>query len=1542
MSLDPVGGPLVGGNLLTISGGIGSSADITLVEVGGQRATLVDATGSSVVVQVPTGVSAGLRDVWTYSATYGIARSLPVNTYEYYAAPIILSVSPNSVAVGSGTSGPITVAGIGVSSAAGDIVAVSVCGVAAFSFSVVNSNTVTMFVNVQSTAAVCDVVTVSTSRGTATLVGQYQFIGLRLVPASGPFGGGTLVTISRAVTTIGNGVDITSVKFCNDVAVIQPGQTTSSVVVTAPSHAVGSCTVTMVSTVRGTSTATNAFEYYAADIIPSSGPNAGGQRVTILFSSIYSPPFTELKLTNIPVQSIVEQATGYIIAITGPAASVASSLGNVAFKESTSTPHAFGVYTYQAAPRVNTVQPNQMNMNAALTVTITGYPASPIGAGGSDIYRVVSAQDVEATIQGQGSNVVTIVPGWGTECGQLFIYSHTYGVSNASFCWLLPTVNALTFLPDSGPRSGGNVVTLTCSPNKAAAYDVLRVVLDTDETRQASVLSQTISTITVSMPPWDAARAAVPSSVLVFTQSGAMYGGTPYTYVAGSVVLAVTPMQLPYSGGRVVTITSSVGFSTTALDITAVLFGTVPGTALIASSSTRVAVTAPSSSAVGVLAGVDVNVTVLSTSFGVSDPGQLSYLSAPQSPVLRPNVGPVVGEFLVTLETTTQLHSFDVVSARLCCSGFACPEMLSLSRVTTPSSVSLDLLMPPHALASCSLTVDSSAFGTTTVLMKYVATSVTSIQPHVGYVTGGTLVTVHGTAFVFGGNIALRFSNGSQEATTSATYQSTTSLLAIVPAFYTATNNTWTTVSVALDGVNFIANNSVRFLFYHTASHVNALQPNSGPWNGGTVVTVSGTGFAESDTLLVRMNTPITNVNFPQTAMEYHWIGTYLSPTQIRFVTQSVAQPNIGNCAVSLDAQQFNGSVVPFVFYEYPILSSLNPPAGPFSGQTDITILGSGIFNSNNIVVQFSMDWLVWNASATFVSSTMLRVISPAVGRAGSAYVSVAFNGQNFELAAFNFSFYVAPTTVSALSPATGAMDGGTTVTLLSLSQSFRPSALMVVSFSATNVTYYVNVTYLTRSLMVVVSPAVPFAGAYEVKVSLNWQQFSNAGIYFIYTQPPDPIGSISKLYGTIVCSTDVVLSSTFFPNVSDYQLVLQKVTDGRTLRFTAQYVSDTFLTASIPSLSQQDAGLYSVSLQTGQTLYGSNVTFELFLEPAVTAVLPALVQTDSGAIVTVHGNGFKNISAQCVFQSSPVVLGPTTVAALFISDRELLCRVPNYNVMGSRTLTVAVTVDALQCVQSSWQTLQMVDVLPVVNVSLPHVVSVSPSTMSARGLQRVTIVGALLGSGTDVTAVTLCGVNAAIVVQSASAITVVAGASSAAVHGDVVVRSATAGLSVLTNAFSYYAELSALTDAGSIVEGASVSIAVRLDAMPSYDVVIPSTVSCLGGSMPHNVTINALSTTTLIELTVLDDELATGGALDCVVRFGPTISADVMFTSLHAMLILRRYDEELAAPVARLNANVARFIPSIPGYILVEGSVENIAVQLSCPVLETVAVRLN
>ncbi len=93
---------------------------------------------------------------------------------------------------------------------------------------------------------------------------------------------------------------------------------------------------------------------------------------------------------------------------------------------------------------------------------------------------------------------------------------------------------------------------------------------------------------------------------------------------------------------------------------------------------------------------------------------------------------------------------------------------------------------------------------------------------------------------------------------------------------------------------------------------------------------------------------------------------------------------------------------------------------------------------------------------------------------------------------------------------------------------------------------------------------------------------------------------------------------------------------------------------------------------------------------------------------------------------------------------------------------------------------------IPIPNADYGQPSGVMPTCGPLQGGATVTILGSNLGNGADVTSVTLCGVPAAIVTQSAWRVVVRTGPTATPTNGDVIVRSTSFGSSTGRQAYAY------------------------------------------------------------------------------------------------------------------------------------------------------------
>ena len=310
-----------------------------------------------------------------------------------------------------------------------------------------------------------------------------------------------------------------------------------------------------------------------------------------------------------------------------------------------------------------------------------------------------------------------------------------------------------------------------------------------------------------------------------------------------------------------------------------------------------------------------------------------------------------------------------------------------------------------------------------------------------------------------------------------------------------------------------------------------------------------------------------------------------------------------------------NTSTVPFV-------SSVSPSSGPTSGGTAVSITGTDFAAGATVTFGGTAA-----TNVVVVNSTTITATTPA-GSAGAVTVTVTVNGQSGSLTS-GFT-YVAPPTVSSVSPASGSTSGGTAVTVTGTN--FAAGATVKFGSAAA-----ANVTVVSSTTITATTPAGN-AGAVTVTVTNTVGQSGSLASGYTYIVQPT-VSSVSPNSGVAAGGTAVTITGTNFATGAT-------VTFGSTAATNVVVVNSTTITATTPAGSSGavtvtvTVGGQSGSLAGGYTYIGT---------PTVTSVSPNNGPTAGGTSVTITGTNFAT-GATVKFGSnaatSVVVVSSTTITA--------------------------------------------------------------------------------------------------------------------------------------------------------------------------------------------------------------------------------------------------------------------------------------------------------
>lgn len=188
---------------------------------------------------------------------------------------------------------------------------------------------------------------------------------------------------------------------------------------------------------------------------------------------------------------------------------------------------------------------------------------------------------------------------------------------------------------------------------------------------------------------------------------------------------------------------------------------------------------------------------------------------------------------------------------------------------------------------------------------------------------------------------------------------------------------------------------------------IDSLTPTNGPETGGTLVTITGSGF-----------TGATGVTFDGTP------GAGFSVANDTTIT--VASPAHTQGPVDVEVQHPIGDSAPatFTYLPLPIITSVMPGNGPESGGTAVTISGSGFTGATDVTFGGTAG-----ANVTVVDDTTITVTSPGHA-AGAVDVIVTTPAGPSGPDGFTFDPVVGPPAIGTIAPDHGPETGGTPVTI--------------------------------------------------------------------------------------------------------------------------------------------------------------------------------------------------------------------------------------------------------------------------------------------------------------------------------------------------------------------------------------------------------------------------------------------------------------------------------------------------------------------------------
>ena len=395
-----------------------------------------------------------------------------------------------------------------------------------------------------------------------------------------------------------------------------------------------------------------------------------------------------------------------------------------------------------------------------------------------------------------------------------------------------------------------------------------------------------------------------------------------------------------------------------------------------------------------------------------ASPPEYCWGSGPGSEYV-PTQGPSVAVWCSTLwdpaSSTTRIVTISacVISVPISASNWSslsssCAANPGLQTVVSFDDYDTNLSSTASCTSTCGtgMTIDSSSAGSTDPTVTGLSTQPPT-SPASGPVTGGTPLTITGSGFVSGSTtVFFVHPNASYNIVTTippctatvvtncVTFNSATSVSVTTPAV--------TTVSQYYVVVSTPNGNSLdgpEFTYSPIAPTVTSLSPAVGSANGGTAVTINGTGFlsnavALGSTTVTFTDTANSAITASSTSLSVNASGTVITATAPSITTGTSYYVTVTTNPGYSTAPSAN---LVFTFQPYyPVADSITPASG--GSGTAVTVTGLGFLTGGTVVdlIPTSGTGTTLALQSVSVSSpTSLTAQVPPGGTATTYYVSV-------------------------------------------------------------------------------------------------------------------------------------------------------------------------------------------------------------------------------------------------------------------------------------------------------------------------------------------------------------------------------------------------------------------------------------------------------------------------------------------------------------------------------------------------------------------------
>ena len=570
--------------------------------------------------------------------------------------------------------------------------------------------------------------------------------------------------------------------------------------------------------------------------------------------------------------------------------------------------------------------------------------------------------------------------------------------------------------------------------------------------------------------------------------------------------------------------------------------------------------------------------------------GTWVFVNGPSVTAVSPTSGPAAGGNQVTITGTNFTGATGVSFGSTAATNVTVLNSTTIT-ATAPAytglthqdgSATVDVTVTTAAGTSATSTADQYTYDA--------VPTVTVVSPSAGHTAGGTPVTITGTHFVSGATVAF----GANPAT-NVTVVSSGSITSTAPAGSAGTVDVTVTTAGGTS-----ATGTADHYTYAAPPTVTAVSPTAGPLGAGTHVTITGTNLSGA------------------TAVTFGTANAAITADAATQITVTAPAGTAGTVDVTVTTPggiSATGTADHYTYAAPPTVTAVSPTAGPLGAGTHVTITGTNL--SGATAVAFGAT----NATITADTATQISVTAPA-GTAGTVDVTVTTPGGTSAIGTADHYTYTSGPVITSVSPASGPLAGGTTVTIAGASL----SGATAVKFGTTTAT----ITADAATQITATAPAET-AGAVDITVSsLGGTSPISPSDRYTYASAPTVTG-VSPISGpltggTVVTITGANLTGTTavsFGSIAATNFTANSGGTQITATSPAQSAGTVDVTVTTPggTSATSSADQYTYTTQTVTTTGGGSTS--LATPPSVTPNSPsAQSSTSAGLSGQVNPNG--------------------------------------------------------------------------------------------------------------------------------------------------------------------------------------------------------------------------------------------------------------------------------------------------------------------------------